>query len=245
LIFSTNYNVVGDSLNWSPVRVSGGTQLFDNKMSVNFGATLDPYALDNNNRKIDNFNINNGGSLFRLTSANLTMSYSLSSDTFDTNNSDDSAARDESIKSGGRADDLFGKSQDFGNQQINDKRDASKAKATDLYSYKIPWSLRLAYAVNYNNSRRQNEIASHSLMFSGDIELSPRWSVGASSGYDLKNNGFTYTQLRFERDLESWRMNFSWIPFSNRTSWNFFIGIRSSILKDIKYEKRKQPDRRL
>jgi hypothetical protein len=169
----------------------------------------------------------------------------LSSDTFDTNNSDDSAARDESIKSGGRADDLFGKSQDFGNQQINDKRDASKAKATDLYSYKIPWSLRLAYAVNYNNSRRQNEIASHSLMFSGDIELSPRWSVGASSGYDLKNKGFTYTQLRFERDLQSWRMNFSWIPFSNRTSWNFFIGIRSSILKDIKYEKRKQPDRRL
>ena len=245
LNFSTNYNVAGDSLNWSPVRVSGGTQLFDNKMSVNFGATLDPYALDNNNRKIDNFNINNGGSLFRLTSANLTMSYSLSSDTFDTNNSDDSAARDESIKSGGRADDLFGKSQDFSNQQINDKRDASKAKASDLYSYKIPWSLRLAYAVNYNNSRRQNEIASHSLMFSGDIELSPRWSVGASSGYDLKNNGFTYTQLRFERDLESWRMNFSWIPFSNRTSWNFFIGIRSSILKDIKYEKRKQPDRRL
>ena len=28
-------------------------------------------------------------------------------------------------------------------------------------------------------------------MFSGDIELSPRWSVGASSGYDFKNNGFS------------------------------------------------------
>jgi len=245
LNFSTNYNVAGDSLNWSPIRVSGGTQVFDNKMSINFGATLDPYALDNNNRKIDDFNINNGGSLFRLTSANLTMSYSLSSDTFENNNSDDTAARDESVKSGGRADDLFGKSQDFGNQQINGKRETTEAKATDLYNYKIPWSLRLAYAVNYNNSRRQSEIASHSLMFSGDIELSPRWSVGASSGYDLKNKGFTYTQLRFERDLESWRMNFSWIPFSNRTSWNFFIGIRSSILKDIKYEKRKQPDKRL
>jgi len=245
LNFSTNYNVAGDSLNWSPVRVSGGTQVFDNKMSINFGATLDPYALDNNNRKIDDFNINNGGSLFRLTSANLTMSYSLSSDTFENNNSEDTAARDESVKSGGRTDDLFGKSQDFGNQQINGKRETTEAKATDLYNYKIPWSLRLAYAVNYNNSRRQSEIASHSLMFSGDIELSPRWSVGASSGYDLKNKGFTYTQLRFERDLESWRMNFSWIPFSNRTSWNFFIGIRSSILKDIKYEKRKQPDKRL
>ena len=245
LNFSTNYNVAGDSLNWSPVRVSGGTQIFDNKMSINFGATLDPYALDNNNKKISDFNIDNGGSLFRLTSANMTMSYSLSSEAFESNDSNEDAARDESLKSGGRADDLFGKSQDFASQQLNDKRDDKKATATDLYNYKIPWSLRLAYSVNYSNSRRQSEIASHSLMFSGDIDISPRWSIGASSGYDLKNKGFTYTQLRFERDLESWRMNFSWIPFSNRSYWNFFIGIRSSILKDIKYEKRKQPDKRL
>lgn len=245
LNFSTNYNVAGDSLNWSPVRVSGGTQLLDNKLSVNFGATLDPYALDNNNSKINTFNIDNGGSLFRLSSANMTMSYSLSSDSFEDNDQDDAAAKDQSLKSGGRADDLFGRSQDFADQQINNRDQAEEVTPTDLYNYKLPWSLRLAYAVNYSNSRRQNEISSHSLMFSGDIELSPRWSVGASSGYDLKNNGFTYTQLRFERDLESWRMNFSWIPFSNRTSWNFFIGIRSSILKDIKYEKRKQPDRQL
>ena len=246
LNFSTNYNVAGDSLNWSPVRVSGGTQLLDNKLSLNFGATLDPYALDNNNTKINTFNIDNGGSLFRLSSANMTMSYSLSSDSFEDNDSNnDAAARDESIRSGGRADDMFGKSQDFATQQINNRDTSEEVGPTDLYNYKLPWSLRLAYAVNYSNTRRQSEISSHSLMFSGDIELSPRWSIGASSGYDLKNKGFTYTQLRFERDLESWRMNFSWIPFSNRSSWNFFIGIRSSILKDIKYEKRKQPDKQL
>ena len=52
--------MASDSLNWSPVRLSGGTQLFDNKMSVNFGATLDPYALDDNNNKINEFNINTG-----------------------------------------------------------------------------------------------------------------------------------------------------------------------------------------
>jgi lipopolysaccharide assembly outer membrane protein LptD (OstA) len=246
LNFSTNYNVAGDSLNWSPVRVSGGTQLLDNKLSLNFGATLDPYALDNNNTKINTFNIDNGGSLFRLSSANMTMSYSLSSDSFEGDNSNnDAAARDESIRSGGRADDMFGKSQDFAAQQINNRDTSEEVGPTDLYNYKLPWSLRLAYAVNYSNTRRQSEISSHSLMFSGDIELSPRWSIGASSGYDLKDKGFTYTQLRFERDLESWRMNFSWIPFSNRSSWNFFIGIRSSILKDIKYEKRKQPDKQL
>ncbi|MGC6525921.1 MAG: putative LPS assembly protein LptD [Flavobacteriaceae bacterium] len=245
LNFSTNYNVSSDSLNWSPVRMSGGTQLFENKMSLNFGATLDPYALDNNNKKINTFNIDNGGSLFRISSANLTMSYNLSSDTFSGDDSNDNdAATQESLRSGGRADDLFGKPQDFADRRLNnDKKDDEDPTPTDLYKYKIPWSLRLAYAVNYNNSRRQNEISSHSLMFSGDIELSPRWSVGASSGYDFKNKGFTYTQLRFERDLESWRMNFSWIPFSSRSSWNFFIGIRSSILSDIKYDKQRQRDK--
>lgn len=246
LNFSTNYNIAADSLNFSPVRMSGGTQLFDNKMSVNFGATLDPYALDNTNRKINEFNINNGGSLFRISSANFTMSYNLSNDSFGGDSDENDAAKNESLRSGGRADDLFGKPQDFADRRLNNSNKSDEeAKPTDLYKYKIPWSLRLAYALNYNNSRRQNEISSHSLMFSGDIELSPRWSVGASSGYDFKNNGFTYTQLRFERDLESWRMNFSWIPFSSRSSWNFFIGIRSSILSDLKYDKQRQRDKTL
>ena len=247
LNFSTNYNIAADSLNWSPLRMTGGTQIFDNKMSVNFGATLDPYGLNNNNQKINSFNISNGGSLFRVTTANLTMGYSISSDSFnekDTNVND--ASSKESIRSGGRADDLFGKPQDFANQQFNGTNDdKAPPPPTDLYKYKLPWSLRLAYALNYNNSRRQSEISSHSLMFSGDIELSPRWSVGLSSGYDFKNNGVTYTQLRFERDLESWRMNFSWIPFSNRSSWNFFIGIKSGILSDLKYDKQRQRDKQL
>jgi len=246
LNFSTNYNIASDSLNWSPIRMTGGTQLFDNKMSVNFGATLDPYALDNTNKKINTFNIDNGGSLFRITSANIAMSYNLSSDSFGGDSDENNAAKNESLRSGGRADDLFGKPQDFADRRLNNsKSNDEKPEPTDLYKYKIPWSLRLAYALNYNNSKRQSEISSHSLMFSGDIDLSPRWSVGASSGYDFKNKGFTYTQLRFERDLESWRMNFSWIPFSSRSSWNFFIGIRSSILSDIKYDKQRQRDKTL
>ena len=63
--------------------------------------------------------------------------------------------------------------------------------------------------------------------------------------YFAKNKGFTYTQLRFERDLDSWKMNFSWVPFSNRESWYFFIGIKSGFLSDLKYDKRREPDKRL
>ena len=61
----------------------------------------------------------------------------------------------------------------------------------------------------------------------------------------IKQLDFTYTQLRFERDLLSWKMNFSWVPFGPRTSWNFFIGIKSSLLQDLKYDKRKMNDRQL
>ncbi|WP_406683549.1 putative LPS assembly protein LptD [Seonamhaeicola sp. MEBiC1930] len=244
LNFSSSYNFAADSLQWSPVRVSGSTQLFQNKMSINFGATLDPYALDNNNTKINKYNIDNGGSLFRLTSANLTTSWSISNE--GKGKGKDNSKNKNDVNND-NPDDVLPKNLDFANQQIGREEDQDDKKKeeeepTSFFNHKIPWNLRLAYSMNYSNSRRQNEISSHSLMFSGDIELTQKWSVGASSGYDLKNKGFTYTQLRFSRDLLSWKMNFSWIPFSANKSWNFFIGIKSSILQDLKYEKRRQPD---
>jgi hypothetical protein len=45
LNLSTSYNLDADgvtNLALAPIRVSGGTQLFENKMNVNFGTTLDP-----------------------------------------------------------------------------------------------------------------------------------------------------------------------------------------------------------
>ncbi len=244
LNFSTSYNLAADSLRLSPVRMNGGTQLFKNKMNVNFGATFDPYALDENNNRIDKLQINDGGGLFRLTSANLTFNYAFSSDNSDKDSERSQAAIDESVRNGGRDDDLFGRAMDTSTEEFSKVDKEKKEKVPDnLYNYKIPWSLRMAYAINYNNTVGQNEISSHSLMFSGDIELSPKWSAGISSGYDFKNQGITYTQLRFERDLLSWRMNFSWIPFSTNKSWNFFIGIKSGMLSDIKYDKRRQRDK--
>ena len=250
LNIGTSYDLAADSLNLAPVRVNGGIQLFKDKMNINFAATLDPYALDNNNNKINTFNIDNGGSLFRLTSANVNMSYTLSNDMFSgkDKSQEEQRAMQRNLQSGGRADNLFGQPQDFADRIYTDddaQRQKEKESNLDLYNYEIPWNLRLAYAVNYNNTRRQNQIASHSLMFSGDVELSPKWSVGVSSGYDFQNSGFTFTQFRFERDLLSWRMSFNWVPFSNLASWNFFIGIKSNFLQDLKYEQRRQPDQRL
>ncbi len=246
LNLSTAYNIAGDSLKLSPLSVSGNIPIIQNKLDINFNATLDPYALDNNNRKIDVWNIDNGGSLFRLTRASANFGYSFSSKDFEKGKVNEDPLENQNFRNEGRPDDLFGGVTDFGEDRSFD-RDRSKEVDTDTknYGYKIPWTLRVAYNVNYSNNARENTISSHSVQFSGDVEIAPRWSVGVSSGYDFANPGFTFTNLRFQRDLESWVMNFNWIPFSERTSWNFFIGIKSSALSDIKWDKRREPDRQL
>lgn len=246
---STSYNLARDSLKLSPIALRGSIPIVQNKLDINFAGNLDIYALDNNNRRINKLNINNGGSLFRFTNANVSFGYSFSSKDFEKGGDNEDEMDNETYRNGGRQDDLFGKGTDLEGKFYDEEKkmgnDEDKEKNNQWYHYDIPWNLRLSYTMTYNNSARQNEITSHSIMFSGDVELSPKWVVGASSGFDLKETGFTYTQLRFQRDLGSWRMSFNWVPFSQRRSWYFFIGIKSAILSDIKYDKRREPDRQL
>ena len=244
LNFSTSYNIAADSLNLSPIRMTAGTTIFENKLNVNIGATFDPYSINSNGIRINKFNISNGGGLVRMTSANVNLSYSIDSKSF---GSDSKNENSENLTGGGRSDDLFGQSQDLTRSTFddNDSDDDKSKKNIKEYINKIGWDLRLAHSLTYLNNRGQKDIGSNSLMFSGNLMLSKKWKVGGSSGFDFKNKGFTYTQLRFERDLDSWKMNFSWVPFSVRESWYFFIGIKSGFLSDLKYDKRKDPDKRL
>ncbi len=253
LNLSTSYNMVADQFKWSPVRATTGIDLFDKEISINVGATFDMYALNEQNQRINEFNISKGGGLFRVTSANLNTGYNFSNATFskdkkkeeeEEEEEEDPLSYFENTSGGGRADDLFGDTIGM-NNETNREEDNEEKNKYPSYRAEIPWSLRLTYSLTYNNSRNQNDFSNNSLMFSGDIELTPKWKIGGSSGFDFKNHGFTYTQLRFNRDLDSWRLDFSWVPFSDRASWNFFIGIKSGLLSDIKYEKNREPDRRL
>ena len=243
LNFSTSYNMSADSLRWAPMRMSGGTNLFDTKMNVNFGATLDPYAINAAGRRINTWNIDNGGSLFRMTSANMTINYSLSSEGNKKNNQNSQGARN-----GGREDDLFGTNTDLSDRrqsQFKDNDENTQDKPAEFYNAKLPWDLTFAYSLTYGNNNREKKITGNSVMISGNLDLTPRWKMGISSGYDFVQQGVTFTQLRFERDLLSWRMDFNWAPFGDFASWGFFIGIKSSVLSDIKWDKRALPDRQL
>ena len=241
LNLSTSYNLDADgvtSLAWSPVRVSGGTQLFKDKMNVNFGATLDPYAIDNSGTRINTFNIDNGGSLFRMTSANMTLNYSISSQQNDKNKN---KKNDQTQRNGGREDDLFGRNTvNNGNvsQFDEDGEDPGEDVISEFFTSKLPWDMTFAYSLTYGNNNREREIIGNSIMISANADLTPKWKAGISTGYDFVQNGVTYTQLRFERDLLSWRMDFNWTPFGTNANWGFFIGIKSGVLSDIKWDKR-------
>ncbi|MEO8253275.1 MAG: putative LPS assembly protein LptD [Flavobacterium sp.] len=251
LNFSTSYNLDADgvtNLAWSPVRVSTGAQFFENKLNANFGTTLDPYAIDNSGRRINKYNINNGGSLFRMTSANVTLNYSLSSkDKENKKNKDKDKDKDsQTTRNGGREDDLFGRATDLNDNKkslFDGSEEEGEDKISEFFHSKIPWDMTFAYSFTYGNNNRENKITGNSLMISANTDLTPKWKVGISTGYDFVQKGVTYTQLRFERDLSSWRMSFNWTPFGINANYNFFIGIKSGILSDIKWEKRNYPNR--
>lgn len=242
LNFTTNYNIVADSLNWSPVRMSAVVPLFDNKLSLNIGATFDPYALnEEKNRKINKFSINNNGPLFRMTSANMNWGYNFSSkNNKNKERNQQSNIPGMNIKKGLDED----RNSLIKPPELEDKKEEKSTKS-DLYITEIPWTLNLRHSLTYLNNFQQREISNNSIMASANVGLTPKWNINISSGYDFKNKGITYTNLGINRDLDSWEMNISWTPFGYRESWYFFIGVKSGLLRDLKYDKRREPDKRL
>tara|TARA_B100000795_G_scaffold267922_1_gene253758 strand:+ start:779 stop:3496 length:2718 start_codon:yes stop_codon:yes gene_type:complete len=242
LNFSSSYNIAADSLRWTPVNANLGTRIFKDKLALNLNASLDPYQINETGQRIDKF----VKGLFRLTRANLTANYSLSSRDFNGDNDDDS----NSNSGNGNQDtpDVLGKnlnpSNSFATNSSSTQNDNEEEEVTELYQSTIPWSLNLAYSASYANNGVSNiGIQSHTLMFGGDFELTPKWKVGFSSGYDIESGGFSFTRMNFSRDLDSWRLNFNWVPFGNNQSYVFFIGVKSGILRDLKYEQNKPPNR--
>jgi hypothetical protein len=245
LNFNSSYNIAADSLRWSNVRFSAGTRLLKDKLALNFNGSLDPYQVNEEGRQINKFNPN----IFRLTNANLTANYSISSTDFDKSKKDSKDNKESNDTSNGNGAnnprDVMGMDLDPRDTRQNNSNKTETSK-TELYRAKIPWSINLVYSANYsNNGVDPGKIGVHTLGFGGNIELSPKWGVGYSSGYDVKSGAFSFSRFNFTRDLDSWKFNFNWVPFGTNSSYTFFIGIKSSTLADLKWDKNKPPDRRL
>lgn len=242
LNFNSSYNIAADSLRWSNVSFSAGTRLFKDKLAVNFNGSLDPYQVNENGGRINKFN----PSIFRLSNANLTANYSISSKDFEKKDTENKESN--SGNGANNPPDTMGANIDSTNKfrKPNTNNNSTETKETKLYNSKIPWTLNLVYSATYrNNGLAPGEIGVHTLGFSGNLELSPKWKVGYSSGYDVKNGAFSFSRFNFTRDLDSWQFNFNWVPFGSNSSYTFFIGVKSSTLADLKWDKNKPPDRRL
>lgn len=237
LNLATDYDITKDSIRWSDVALTTGLGLFEKKLQVNFNAKFNPYALNASGMRIDKFNIENGGSLFRMTNAGITISYNLSDAIYKKNENEEKTTNTKDNNSDIMGGDL---------SDVKSIKNEKTTKVAKLYHADVPWKLNLSYSLQFfDNGINPDKIALSSLMFNGDIELTPKWAMGFNSGYDFKNKGITYTQLRFNRDLDSWQMSFNWVPFGYRQTYYFYIGVKSSMLSDLKYDKQSLPDRAL
>jgi len=167
--FTSSYNIAADSLRWSPVTMSAGTRLLKDKLAINFNGSLDPYQVNDNGIRINRFNPN----IFRLTRANLTANYSISSKDLEKNKDDKKKVK--STNGNQDVGDIIGAdinpTDQFGQRKNINTAPEDQNKEAQLFRAKVPWSINLAYSASYNNNGVDpGEIGIHSLMFSGNLE---------------------------------------------------------------------------
>jgi len=124
----------------------------------------------------------------------------------------------------------------------NDKKKEDKKENTDdpyLY-FDVPWNVSLSYGLTYSKQKFEGDFT-QTLNFSGDVKFTAKWSLNFSSSYDFKTKKIAYTQASIQRDLHCWQMSMSFSPFGVNKFYFFQINVKSSTLRDLKYEKRKNP----
>lgn len=220
LSFSGSYNIAADSFKWSPIGVQFRTNIL-NKLSLSGGATFDPYDFDYvNGRRSTSTLWDDGKGIARFTNGNLALS-----------------ANFRSKGTSGNKDSKAAKTDEYSRLMQN-------GGYNDYIDFNIPWSLNVAYALTANKnysvfSKSDTLVVSQNAMFSGDFNLTPRWKITFSSGYDFTMHQLTFTSIDIYRDLHCWEMRMGVIPFGPRKSYNFTLNVKASILQDAKLLRRR------
>ena len=121
----------------------------------------------------------------------------------------------------------------------NDNIEDNEGEKRDFYD--IPWQFSSNYSLTYNKGLKSSEFSDtiQTLNFSGNLKITPKWKIGFRSGFDFKKKELSYTTVDIYRDLHCWEMLFNWIPLGFHRSYTITIRVKANILKDLKYEKRK------
>lgn len=228
LNFSTSYNFLADSLNMSNIGVSMSTSVFG-KLSISGNATLDPYAIDYRGRRINTFNIVKRGFMHpvRLTNAGASLSYSLTGK---------GALKGNDGTPGGSGD-------GSGYNRIYYHPITGEYIPGGWVYYanpNVPWSLNFSYSFSYsksysytNNELKRNDNYNQTLNLSGNVKLTPKMSINATSGFDFMAMKVTTTQISATYDLHCFNIAVSWVPTGNWKSYSFRIAANASALADL------------
>jgi len=231
--FSTSYNLFhSDTLTpaWRPVSFNGNTRVFNNKLNLSFRGVMDPFGYDSTRTRTRETYFSQTGKPLRLVNASVTAGFTLKSKQDKGGSKTDQEDMDRESRLNNP--DLAGE----------DPMDSYDPNREDYYGdyvdFDIPWSLRIDYSFSYQKPKDESRVV-QTLRASGDFSLSPNWKVGFNTGYDLDRKQFTTTNLSIYRDLHCWEMRISVVPFGTYKSYNFQINAKSSILTDLKYNRRK------
>jgi hypothetical protein len=227
LSFNGGYNFRAKEYKLSTFSIAANTNILDNLININFSATLDPYryltTLNTETGRSEEKRVNQivwkSGNLGRITNANLNFSTDLNPK----GRSKKTSSREKIAKS-----DLPEQEKEF------------LLRNPDVYvDFDIPWSLNLGFTMSYSHQANTDPRFMQSLQASGDVSLSENWKVRYTSGYDFQSKAVTQTSFGISRDLHCWTMSVDWAPFGQWQSFYFVIAVKSSILQDLKLERRK------
>jgi hypothetical protein len=205
--------------------MTGRSSLFNRKLNIQFSSSFDPYALDSLGRLSDKFLFSQTGKIFRMTRAQVSLSFRLQSYA---GKKKEGTAPESDIEESSEAipDELSDMYNETGGTIRNDYVD-----------FDIPWSVNIDYSWNYSKPSFKKKIDS-SVRLSGDISLTPKWKFGVNTSYDFMAKEFSATNMSIHRDLHCWEMRFTIVPFGNYKSYAFTIRAKAAILRDLKWDKR-------
>ena len=234
LNFNGSYNFLADSLKMSNIGVSASTNLF-NKINLSGNLNFDPYAVNERGQRINKYNLVAKGIPLRLTNASLSASISFNGK--GAINGNDGRKSD----SGGRGSSGGGDANSY--QRIYYHPITGEYIPGGYLYYmnpNAPWSLSFGYSFSYaksyqytNNQLLENKRFTQTVNANGNIKLTPRMSITASSGFDIMAMRITTTQISANYDLHCFNIAVSWVPTGQWKSYSFRIAANASALADL------------
>lgn len=230
---STGYNFLADSLKMNNVGVSMSTSVFG-KLGINGNLNFDPYAIDEQGRKVNRYNIVETGVPLRLTNMSASLSYSLSGK--------GSVKGNDGSKSGDGDGAGSGSAADYYRRIYYHPVTGEYIPGGWLYytNPDVPWSLNFNYSFQMNrsysftnNQRVRKDNYTQTLGVQGNVQLTPKMSVQAQSGWDFTAMKMTTTQFSFSYDLHCFNISVSWVPSGMYQSYSFLISANAAALADL------------